>query len=149
MPGRRHRGRGFTFIELMFVVAIIGVLASIALPNFLSFQTKAKLSEAYLFADEARGPVLDFYAHRGVWPKDNREAGLLPPEAIQGKYVESLQVVDGAIAVRLRGVRDYPGVRFLPAPASDWPGAPVIWTREYIRPGTTASRPAAPGSEQP
>ena len=92
--------QGFTIVELMIVVAIIGVLASIAIPQYLTYIERAKFSEGHLLAKAIKKDILDFYEHRGVFPVDNEEAGLPAPVNIQGKYVASVTVEYGAIHVK-------------------------------------------------
>ncbi|RKX24906.1 MAG: prepilin-type cleavage/methylation domain-containing protein [Candidatus Zixiibacteriota bacterium] len=91
--------RGFTFIELLVVVSIIGLLAAIAVPQFSAYRTRAYRAEGYQLADAARKNIVEFYDYTGRLPLDNAESGLAKPIAIRGKYVESVTVENGQITV--------------------------------------------------
>lgn len=88
---------GFTLIELMIVVAIIGVLASIAVPQYQNYVGRAQVSEAISLASSAKTAVSEYYMTTGEWPKGNDQAGLSAADQIQGSYVNSVDVktVDG------------------------------------------------------
>ncbi|KPQ24964.1 MAG: type IV pilus assembly protein PilA [Halomonas sp. HL-48] len=68
--------QGFTLIELMIVVAIIGVLASIAVPQYQNYTARAQVSEAFNLASAYKTTMSEFYAVRGRFPVSNEEAGL-------------------------------------------------------------------------
>jgi type IV pilus assembly protein PilA len=94
------RARGFTLIELMIVVAIIGILASIAIPVYQDYTIRAQVVEALTLIDEVKPSIRDYYRDRGVWPEDNDAAGVPLPEHLLGQYVEGIVVNDGAMNVR-------------------------------------------------
>ncbi|MGM0542417.1 MAG: pilin [Pseudomonadota bacterium] len=87
----KHQG-GFTLIELMIVVAIIGVLASIAVPQYQNYVGRAQVSEAVSLASSAKTAVSEHYITTGGWPEDNSEAGLAESDQIQGSYVDSVNI---------------------------------------------------------
>ena len=91
--------RGFTFVELLVVFSIIGLLASIAIPQFSAYRSRAYRAEGYQLADAVRKSVVEFYDHTGRLPINNAESGLAAPDMIWGKYVESITVKQGRIAV--------------------------------------------------
>lgn len=95
----RARSRGFTLIELMLVVAIIGILATIALPAYQDYVTRGKYAEAFLLAKPGQQAVADYYDRWGRMPADNAAAGLQPPEAWRGRAVTAMRIVHGAIEV--------------------------------------------------
>jgi len=92
--------QGFTLIELMIVVAIIGILAAIAVPMYLDYTVRSQISEGLNLSGGAKAAVTEFYQDRGVFPSNNAEAGVEAAANIQGKYVSSVTVVDEVITVQ-------------------------------------------------
>jgi len=84
--------QGFTLIELMIVVAIIGILAAIAIPAYQDYTIRAQVSEGLNLAGGAKAAVTEYFQDRGTLPGTNAIAGVADPAEIQGKYVESLTV---------------------------------------------------------
>jgi len=95
--------RGFTLVELMIVVAIVGILAAVAIPAYSDYTTRAQVSEGLSLASAARTAVSESYNANGAWPADNAAAGVGAAATIQGKYVDSLAVAANQIIVAFRG----------------------------------------------
>jgi type IV pilus assembly protein PilA len=91
--------KGFTLIELMIVVAIIGILAAIAIPAYQTYTIRAKVSEALGFADAAKVAVSEAFQSSGAWPTTNALAGLDTNTNITSKYVKQVDVASGAVIV--------------------------------------------------
>jgi len=89
--------QGFTLIELMIVVAIIGILAAIAIPAYQDYTIRAQVSEGLSLSSGAKAAVAEFFQDSGAWPTNNTEAGLSLSTAIKGKYTTKL-VVTGTAA---------------------------------------------------
>ena len=96
---KKGKQKGFTLIELMIVVAIIGVLAAVAIPAYSDYTAKAQASEAFSLAGSAKQAVTLTYMETGSFPADNGEAGLADADAIVGAYVSGVEVEDGVITV--------------------------------------------------
>ena len=92
--------QGFTLIELMIVVAIIGILAAIAIPAYQDYTIRAQVSEGLNLSGGAKAAVTEFFQDRGTMPLDNATAGLADNTEIQGKYVDQVTVAAGVITVR-------------------------------------------------
>jgi type IV pilus assembly protein PilA len=94
----KHRNaEGFTIVELMIVVAIVSVLALVALPVYLDYTVRSKVSEALVFMSEAKTSVTDSYHSNNRMPTSNAEAGLREADNYNAyDYISRLRVVGGA-----------------------------------------------------
>ena len=96
--------KGFTLIELMIVIAIIGILAVIALPAYQDYTARAQVSEAITLMEGQKSAIVEYYADKGKWPTSNKEAGIATNTSIQGKYVAQVDVGgDGVITATMKG----------------------------------------------
>jgi type IV pilus assembly protein PilA len=88
--------KGFTLIELMIVVAIIGILAAIAIPAYQNYTIRAQITEGLNLADGWKTAIAEYYANYGTWPAISNLAGT---SSSTSKYVGSVTVVGGTIQV--------------------------------------------------
>ena len=93
--------KGFTLIELMIVIAIIGILAVVALPAYQDYTARAQVSEALTLAEGQKSAVTEYRSDRGAWPTSHTAAGVA--SSISGKYVASVEVgAEGIITATMK-----------------------------------------------
>ncbi len=96
--------RGFTLIELMIAVAIIGILVAVGFPQYQNYVARAQVAEALVLASGAKTAVAEYFNTTGDFPADNKAAGLPEdPKDINGKYVDSVEIIagDGIMSVEV------------------------------------------------
>ncbi|MCL5838970.1 pilin [Neisseria meningitidis] len=93
--------KGFTLIELMIVIAIVGILAAVALPAYQDYTARAQVSEAILLAEGQKSAVTEYYLNHGEWPANNSDAGVASSADIKGKYVQKVEVNNGVVTATM------------------------------------------------
>ncbi len=103
--------KGFTLIELMIVVAIVGILAAIAIPAYSDYMVRAKVSEGVAAVDQMRSAVAEFYATSGHFPAAGASFGMTASNTVSGaKYISSVDYAQGSssasgtLTAKFRGI---------------------------------------------
>ena len=135
--------KGFTLIELMIVVAIIGILAAIAIPAYQDYTIRAQVTEGLSLAAAAKAAVSETYTNTGVAPANRAAAGMSATLTdTSGNYVKSLDVTAGVITIvyskatpqRANAAIDGLTLKLIPYLSTD---SSVIWKCRAI--GSTAA----------
>ncbi len=95
----RNEQQGFTLIELMIVVAIIGILSSFGMSAYQSYMIRAQVSEGLNLVGPSQIAIAEFHNENGAFPTDNTAAGLSAPGNYTGKYVTAVSVNDAVISI--------------------------------------------------
>jgi len=124
---------GFTLIELMIVVAVIGILAAVALPAYKNYTIQAKLSEAVVIASACKTQVQEFFAIKGAWPTAIAEVNCTTTTP---NVVSSVSISNGAVTVNIYGTRTGIGaacqiVLTPDATGSQWTGSTTC-PKQYV-----------------
>jgi type IV pilus assembly protein PilA len=126
-----YKEHGFTLIELMIVVSIISILASIAIPSYQNYTVRAQIAEAMMLAADLEKNIKEVYQAKGAFPANNREAGLPDAKYLIGNYVQRIDVENGALHIKF-GNKAYKQIadkilslRPLVVPKS--PASPISW----------------------
>jgi type IV pilus assembly protein PilA len=130
-PAAATLRRGFTLIELMIVVAIMGIMATLAVPTYQDRIIQAQVKEGLQLAVFMQEAVAERYTAQRQWARDNAAAGLPPPEMIVGRVVSAAEVRDGSIVITYGNQSN----RFLagktlalrPATVPGYPKVPISW----------------------
>lgn len=129
------KSKGFTLIELMVVVSIIGVLASISMPQYQSYVHKSEVVEAISMAATIREDVTSYYVEKLEFPKDNIQARVPQPDKLIANRVTSIAIKNGAIHITLGNKIAKPlqgkVLTFRPAVVDDSPLSPISWLCGY------------------
>ena len=122
---------GFTLIELMIVVTIIGIMATMALPTYHDRIIRSQVEEALKLSDIARTAITDYYQQQRTFPASNEVARIPEPDKLIGNYVTEIRITDGAIHIRLGNkINAHVAGRMVtlrPAVVSGSPQSPISW----------------------
>jgi type IV pilus assembly protein PilA len=131
MNSNRLFARGFTLIELMIVVAIIGILATMAVPSYQDRVIRAQVSNSLEMISFVKDAVAATYSKTANFPNDNKSAGIPPHDKIVGNFVSDVEVKSGTINITFGSLSN----KFLsgkmlslrPAVVKGYSKVPIAW----------------------
>lgn len=123
--------KGFTLIELMIVVAIISILATMAMPSYMDRVIQNQVKEGLALSEFAKLAVAETYSKTKAFPRDNTAAGLPPADRIVGNYVNELKVTQGVITITYGNQSNSylvgKKLSLRPAIVDGFPQVPIAW----------------------
>lgn len=130
-----QNSKGFTLIELMIVIAIIWIMATMAMPSFQDRIIRVQVKEAFNLSNVAQAAVQEYYGQHRAFPANNAAAGLPAPEKMIGNYVTQVAVDKGVIVVtlgnRINKNAEGETVAIRPAIVKGEPKVPIAWVYGY------------------
>lgn len=91
--------QGFTFIELMIVVAVIGILAAFAIPAYQNYVIRSQVAEGFSLSSPMRAAMSEYYLEIGAWPDVERLVGLYETPDIRGTYTKKVSIEDNVVQI--------------------------------------------------
>ena len=134
--------KGFTLIELMITVAIVGILAAVALPAYQNYTIRAQVSEGFVLSGGVQTAVVESYAQTGAYPLTLSAIGITA--APTGKYTSGVAMAAGVITVTYGAGANtkVTGGQVVLTPTDDGQGN-IHWKCTTVAPVTTAYVPSS------